>query len=58
MSAPMTSTKENVNSKSSSFEVKKKGKSLPSGLIIKLGKFVWTTMWQIMMSKLAPSNNK
>lgn len=35
---------------------KKKGKSLPSGLIIKLGKFVWTTLWQIMMSKLAPRN--
>ncbi|MEM7555082.1 MAG: glutathione S-transferase family protein [Cyanobacteria bacterium P01_A01_bin.84] len=32
----------------------KKGKSLPSGLIIKLGKFVWTTMWNIMMSNLAP----
>lgn len=35
---------------------KKKGKSLPPKLIIRLGKFVWTTMWQIMMSKLAPSN--
>jgi glutathionyl-hydroquinone reductase len=31
-----------------------KGKSLPPNLIIKLGKFVWTTMWQLMMSKLAP----
>jgi glutathionyl-hydroquinone reductase len=31
-----------------------KGKSLPPNLIIKLGKFVWSTMWQVMMSKLAP----
>ena len=29
-------------------------KSLPGKTIIKLGKFVWTTMWQIMMSQLAP----
>ena len=36
----------------------KKAKSLPSGLIIKLGKFVWNTMWQVMMSQLAPSNKK
>jgi glutathionyl-hydroquinone reductase len=35
---------------------KKKGRRLPPKLIIWLGKFVWTTMWQIMMSKLAPSN--
>lgn len=33
---------------------KKQGKSLPSGFIIKLGKFVWTTMWYFMMSNLAP----
>jgi putative glutathione S-transferase len=32
------------------------GKSLPPGLIVRLGKFVWTTMWQMMMSQLAPSN--
>lgn len=31
-----------------------KGKSLPPNLIIILGKFIWTTMWQLMMSKLAP----
>ena len=31
-------------------------KSLPGKYIIRLGKFVWTTMWQIMMSQLAPSN--
>lgn len=35
---------------------KKKGKSLPPKLIIKLGKFVWTTLWHMMMSKLAPRN--
>lgn len=33
---------------------KKKGKSLPPKIIIALGKFVWTTMWHLMMSKLAP----
>ncbi|MBE9039877.1 glutathione S-transferase family protein [Oscillatoriales cyanobacterium LEGE 11467] len=33
---------------------RKKGKSLPSKYIVKLGKFVWTTMWQTMMSQLAP----
>lgn len=31
----------------------KKGK-LPAKLIIRSGKFVWTTMWHIMMSNLAP----
>lgn len=35
-------------------KTKKKGKSLPPKIIIKLGKFVWTTMWHLMMSKLAP----
>lgn len=61
MSAPITSTEKDANLKNqqnSTSKMKKKGKSLPSGLIIKLGKFVWTTMWRIMMSKLAPSNNK
>ncbi|MGJ3244807.1 MAG: glutathione S-transferase family protein [Elainellaceae cyanobacterium] len=28
--------------------------SLPSKFIIRLGKFAWTTMWHLMMSKLAP----
>lgn len=36
---------------------KKQGKSLPASFIIKLGKFVWTTLWKIMMSKLAPKNS-
>jgi len=61
MSAPIISSEEDVNSKKSQNstynKTQKKAKSLPSGLIIKLGKFVWTTMWQIMMSKLAPSNS-
>jgi putative glutathione S-transferase len=35
---------------------KKQGKSLPSKLIIRLGRFVWTTLWHMMMSKLAPRN--
>ncbi|MGB3205388.1 MAG: glutathione S-transferase C-terminal domain-containing protein, partial [Crinalium sp.] len=35
---------------------KKKGKSLPPKPIVKLGKFVWTTMWHLMMSQLAPRN--
>lgn len=36
---------------------KKKGKSLPPKIIIKLGKFVWTTLWNVMMSSLAPRNS-
>ncbi|MEM9509254.1 MAG: glutathione S-transferase family protein [Cyanobacteria bacterium P01_E01_bin.35] len=31
-------------------------KSLPGKLIVKTGKFIWTTMWQVMMSQLAPRN--
>ena len=61
MPAPIASPEKDVNPKepqNSTYKTKKKGKSLPSGLIIKFGKFVWTTMWQIMMSKLAPSNDK
>jgi glutathionyl-hydroquinone reductase len=34
----------------------KKGKSLPSKFIIKFGKFVWTTLWHMMMTQLAPRN--
>ncbi len=33
-----------------------KNKALPGKFIIKLGKFIWMTMWQIMMSQLAPRN--
>jgi putative glutathione S-transferase len=39
-------------------QTRKKGKSLPPKLIIKLGKFVWTTLWHIMMSNLAPRNKE
>ena len=35
---------------------KKKGKSIPPSVIIKLGKFVWTALWHVMMSRLAPRN--
>lgn len=34
----------------------KKSKSLPPGLIVRLGKFVWTTLWHQMVSRLAPRN--
>ena len=27
---------------------------LPPGLIVKVGKFTWTSMWHLMMSRLAP----
>ncbi|MGB5900081.1 MAG: glutathione S-transferase family protein [Geitlerinemataceae cyanobacterium] len=33
-----------------------KSKSLPAKYIVKLGKFAWTTMWNLMMSQLAPRN--
>lgn len=33
---------------------KKKGKRLPAGFIVRFGKFVWTTLWHLMMSRLAP----
>ena len=35
---------------------KSKSKSLPPSLVVKLGKFVWTTLWHLMMSRLAPRN--
>ncbi|NJN37652.1 MAG: glutathione S-transferase family protein [Acaryochloridaceae cyanobacterium CSU_3_4] len=34
------------------------GKSLPPKLIIGLGKFAWTTMWNVMMSNLAPRSQE
>lgn len=34
----------------------KLSKSLPPGLVVRAGKFVWTTLWHLMMSKLAPRN--
>ena len=59
MSQPTISPAGDENLRNLKTEVpktKKKGKSLPPKLIIKLGKFVWTTMWHLMMSKLAPRN--
>lgn len=32
--------------------------SLPPGLIVQVGKAVWHTMWQVMMSRLAPSDEQ
>ncbi len=37
---------------------KKKGRSLPPKFMIGLGKFAWTTMWQVMMSQLAPRDRQ
>lgn len=34
------------------------GKSLPPKAIIGLGKFVWTTMWNLMMSNMAPRSKE
>ena len=31
-------------------------KSLPPKFIISLGRYIWTTMWKIMMSQMAPSS--
>jgi glutathionyl-hydroquinone reductase len=35
---------------------KQKGKTLPSKLIIRSGRWVWSTMWHVMMSQMAPRN--
>lgn len=32
------------------------GRSLPPGAVIQLGRFVWSSFWQVMMSQMAPSN--
>jgi putative glutathione S-transferase len=39
-----------------SVKPKPKGKSLPPKLAIKLVKWGWTSLWQVMMSQLAPGN--
>ncbi|BAQ60195.1 glutathione S-transferase [Geminocystis sp. NIES-3708] len=36
----------------------KKNQSLPTSFLIITGKFVWKKLWLLMMSNLAPSNNK
>ena len=33
-----------------------KKKSLPPKVVISFGKYIWTTMWRLMMSKMAPRN--
>ena len=33
-----------------------KKKSLPPKLVISLGKYVWSTMWRLMMAQMAPRN--
>lgn len=43
-----------TNQQTATPKIKKKGKSLPPKLLIKFAKFVWTTLWRIMMSNLAP----
>lgn len=35
----------------------KRSPSLPPGLVVRTGRFVWTTLWQLMMSKLAPRSS-
>lgn len=54
-SSPDPTQTKNISTKRN--QGKKQGKSLPASFIIKLGKFVWTTLWKIMMSKLAPKNS-
>lgn len=57
MSQPTLSPAQDENFKefkTAASRTKKKGKSLPPKLIVRLGKFVWTTLWHIMMSRLAP----
>jgi glutathionyl-hydroquinone reductase len=44
----------NQTSQNTQIKTQKRGKSLPFGFIIKVGKFVWSTMWHMMMSQLAP----
>ncbi len=57
MSLPTPSPRENEHPSSpQKASGAKKPASLPGKLIIKLGRFVWTTLWHLMMSKLAPRN--
>ena len=56
--APPKGNENLTESQTETPRTKKKGKSLPPKLIIKLGKFVWTTIWHIMMSNLAPRNKE
>lgn len=53
-STPSPNSNENPRNLPIQVSGKKRGKSLPPKFILKLGKFVWTTLWHVMMSKLAP----
>ncbi|MEL6553230.1 MAG: glutathione S-transferase C-terminal domain-containing protein [Cyanobacteria bacterium J06621_11] len=35
-------------------DIPRKRAALPPGLIVRTGKFVWNTMWHVMMSQMAP----
>ena len=54
MSQPTLSQKENIGSLQAKASRTKKQGSLPGKLIIRLGRFIWSTLWHVMMSKLAP----
>lgn len=54
MSQSTPASKEDKELKLPKIPGTKQGKPLPSKLIIQLGRFVWTTLWNMMMSKLAP----
>ncbi|BAZ39784.1 hypothetical protein NIES4101_57400 [Calothrix sp. NIES-4101] len=56
MSQPQSSLNQTSQAIPVQNKTQKTGKSLPLGLIIKLGKFIWSTMWHVMMSQLAPRN--
>ncbi|MEA5570367.1 glutathione S-transferase family protein [Calothrix sp. UHCC 0171] len=56
MSHPQSSLNQTSQATPVQNKTQKTGKSLPLGLIIKLGKFVWSKMWHVMMSQLAPRN--
>lgn len=58
MSQATPHSAENDNLRNPQTKTPRKGKSLPPKLIIQFGKFVWTTLWHMMMSKLAPRNQQ
>jgi putative glutathione S-transferase len=56
MSQPTPAPREELSNLKTKVGTKNKGK-LPGKIVIRLGKFVWTTLWHLMMSKLAPRNS-
>jgi glutathionyl-hydroquinone reductase len=58
MSNPPSHQKKEISNSSVSplNRVKKKAKSLPGKFIIQSGRWVWSTLWQVMMAQLAPRN--